>query len=257
MNYLLIGSGNMSWYLAQELTRGGHYCSGIFSRNKTEGHRLASIFNVPFLETINEVYDGPDACFLTVPDHAIQEISTQLNFSSTVLIHTAGAAPIDVLAQAAKLYGVLWPVYSIKKDNLPQHGQVPIVWEANNRQAAKIIRIMAHTMSTIEKELDGIQRMKLHLSAVMSNNFCNHLIALSTAICREAGVPVSMLFPILQQTFSPEHMTNAAQLQTGPAVRRDVTTIEEHLSLLSLHPQWQEVYKVMTASIMALNPLSK
>jgi len=252
MNYLLIGSGNIAWFLAQELTAGGHTCSGIYARNKSEGSRLARFHNVPFFESLSELYDGPDACILTVPDSAIATVAAQLSFSSTVLLHTAGAADISLLQAAAKLYGVLWPVYSIKKENLPQHGQVPIVWEASDNVAAKILRSLARTLSTIEKELDGTQRKKLHLSAVMSNNFCNHLIAVATGICKEAGVPVSLLFPILQQTFSPEHMTHAAQLQTGPAIRRDQPTIEEHLALLALHPEWQAVYQALTASIMQL-----
>lgn len=254
MNYLLIGSGNIAWFLAQELSAGGHTCSGIYARNKSEGHRLAATYNVPFYESLSDLYDGPDACFLAVPDNAIAEVCSQLSFNSTVLIHTAGSADISLLNSAAKLYGVLWPVYSIRKENLPQHGQVPLVWEANNRLAARIIRILATTMSTIERELDGTQRKKLHLAAVMSNNFCNHLIALATSICREAGVPLSMLLPILQQTFAPEQMSYAASLQTGPAVRRDTATIEEHMALLALHPQWQEVYRAVTASIMQLYP---
>lgn len=254
MNYLLIGSGHIAWFLAQELTAGGHTCSGIYSRNKTEGARLAARHNVPFFESIREIYDGPDACVLAVPDSAIAEVAAQLSFSSTVLLHTAGAADISLLQDAAKLYGVLWPVYSIRKENLPQHGQVPIVWEASNPTAAKVIRTMARTMTTIEKELDGAQRKKLHLSAVMSNNFCNHLIALANAICKSEAVPVSLLFPILQQTFSPEHMSQAAYLQTGPAIRRDLPTIEEHLALLAMHPEWQKVYEAMTESIMALYP---
>lgn len=250
MNYLLIGSGNIAWYLAQEFSAGGHTCSGVYARNKAEGARLASCFNFPFLESLEDVYDGPDACFLAVPDSAIENICANLNFSSTVLVHTAGAANIDILQSAAKLYGVLWPVYSIRKQNLPRHGQVPVVWEANGKSAAKILRTFAGTLSTIERELNGLQRRKLHLSAVMSNNFCNHLIALSTAICRETEVPVSLLFPILQQTFSPEHMTSAASLQTGPAIRGDEDTMREHLQLLSQHPLWQDIYKALSASIM-------
>lgn len=252
MNYLLIGSGNIAWFLSQELSAGGHTCSGIYARNKAEGMRLASHHNVPFFESLNEIYDGPDACFLAVPDSAIADVCSDLSFHSTILIHTAGAADISLLQSAAKHCGVLWPVYSIRKENLPQHGQVPIVWEAGDTSAARVLRIFIRTLTTIEKELDGAQRKKLHLSAVMSNNFCNHLIALSTAICREANVPVSLLFPILQQTFSPEHMSRAAQLQTGPAIRRDVPTIEAHLALLSMHQEWRNVYEALTNSIMNL-----
>jgi hypothetical protein len=39
-------------------------------------------------------------------------------------------------------------------------------------------------------------------------------------------------------------------MQTGPAVRNDVSTIEKHLALLKDFPQLKNIYEIMSKSII-------
>ena len=43
-----------------------------------------------------------------------------------------------------------------------------------------------------------------------------------------------------------------AEVQTGPAIRKDEITIQKHLELLKDQPQFQEIYRLLSQSIVNL-----
>ena len=95
------------------------------------------------------------------------------------------------------------------------------------------------------------QRKWLHLSAVISNNFTNHLLVICEQICKENNLPFNILMPIIEQTFERIKTASPGSLQSGPAVRNDLPTIQSQIRLLSGHPEWQKIYEHITNSIMA------
>jgi hypothetical protein len=93
-------------------------------------------------------------------------------------------------------------------------------------------------------------RVKLHLAAVMVNNFTNHLYALMETYCREEGLDFHLLLPLIKETASRLDDVSPSKTQTGPAVRNDTTTIEKHLDLLQKYPQLKRMYELFTESII-------
>lgn len=249
MNFNLIGSGNTAWFFAQKLCAAGHTCKGIYSRNRETATELAQELNSPIYQSFEEIKDDADVCIIAISDHAIQEISKQLSFRDTVLLHTAGSVDMDVLSDAAKYIGVIWPVYSIIKYKLPEHRHIPCVYEASTEKAKEVILSIGQTFTNILNEASAGQRRWLHMSAVLSNNFTNHLMAIAEQICKNQQVPFSMLVPILQQTFERVASASPFDVQTGPARRGDDATIRKHMDMLQSHPEWQAIYQSITSSI--------
>lgn len=250
MNYVLIGTGNTAAFLLQRLSVAGHTCSGLWGRSTDKATALAREAVVPQFMQLSEIQDGADACFLAVADSAIAEVAAQLSFRQTVLIHCAGSTDADVLQTGAQEYGVIWPVFSLRKDAPPAHNGFPCVWEAVGKRAQRIISDLAESLGTTTFQTTSAQRAVLHLSAVIGANFFNHLLAICQQLLRSEGCALSLLSPILQQTL--EAASNAADvrtLQTGPARRRDAVTVEKHLRMLEAQPAWAEVYRAITASI--------
>lgn len=249
MVYSIIGTGNIAWLLATQLQAAGHTCAGIYSRNADAAHSLAEMVKTRAYSSIQDIQDNTDCCIIAVADHAIGEIASQLRFSNTTLIHTAGAVDTDILSSAAIHYGVLWPVYSIVKGNLPAHRNIPVVFEASTVHAGNLIQEVVHCFSDNPLMLENDKRKWLHLTAVISNNFTNHLFAVCEEICSENNIPFSALKPIIQQTTERLSHNSPAQLQTGPAKRGDNTIIAHHLDMLQQHPEWVQFYKAISASI--------
>ncbi len=252
MTFSIIGSGNIAWFLGSRLLAGRHECTGVYARNTDAAKALAESLLCDRYGEISDIEDGTaDICFLAVSDTAIAGVAEIISLQRTVLVHTAGAVDVDTLKDAAKDRAVLWPVYSILRNNPPDHRNIPCAWEASSERAKKMLLTMAHAITDILFEARYEQRKWLHLSAVISNNFVNHLLSICEQICAENGLPFSTLMPIIEQTFDRIRHTSPQNLQTGPAIRHDESTIGQQVALLQQHPAWQHVYSSITASIQA------
>jgi hypothetical protein len=96
---------------------------------------------------------------------------------------------------------------------------------------------------------DDATRLKLHVAAVIVNNFANHLYALSAYYCRKEGLDFRLLLPLIEETAQRVRYFPPQQMQTGPAVRNDRLTIANHLQQLEDYPAIRLVYEMLTESI--------
>jgi predicted short-subunit dehydrogenase-like oxidoreductase (DUF2520 family) len=253
MTFSIIGTGNIAWFLGTRLVTARHRCTGVYSRDTDAAKKLAEALLSDRHGTIKDIRDGDaDICFLAVSDAAISMVAAQFSFTQTVLVHTAGAAAIEAITRSAGDCAVLWPVYSILKNNLPSHRKIPCAWEASTDKAKRFVLSMGHAITDELFEAKYAQRKWLHLAAVMSNNFITHLMTICEQVCADNKLPFSTLTPIIEQTFDRIKQYSPQTLQTGPAIRHDTTTVQEQLLLLKDHPHWQKIYEAMTGSIQAM-----
>lgn len=240
----------MAWFITQRLTDAGWTCSGVYGRNSIAVQGVASNFKLSIYSALSEVPDDVQhICILAVSDTAIGELTSELQFRETTLVHTSGTSSIGLLSGAAHNCAVLWPVYSILKDSFPVHRNIPIAWQASTACAQENVLNIAKAISDIIFEAGEQQRRQLHLAAVFANNFTNHLMAVAEQICLEQDISFEHLKPILQQTFERSANASPQLLQTGPARRNDTITIDKHLEMLNSHPHWQALYKSLSMSI--------
>jgi predicted short-subunit dehydrogenase-like oxidoreductase (DUF2520 family) len=128
--------------------------------------------------------------------------------------------------------------------------ETPILIETQLKKDEPLLESLASSISKRVMFMTTKQRGVLHLSAVIGQNFSNHLVALSKNICEQYDVPFELLMPLLSQSFEKILDTKDPKaLQTGPALRKDVKTIDRHLELLREWPEIREVYRILTASI--------
>lgn len=249
MTFYVIGTGNTAWFMATRLVKAGHTCVGIYGRNPANAGKLAKAVKAPVLQQITDVKDDADACILAITDHAIKEVADNFKFEHTTLIHTAGSVSRMVLQPYATHAGVMWPIYSIVKENLPQHRDIPIALKGTSDHSEVILEQLAKSITDIYYTVSWEQRQWLHLCAVLCNNFTNHMMAISEQVCKKQHIPFSLLYPIVSQTADRIRQSSPKMLQTGPAKRGDDITIERHLSLLEQSPEWQAMYQAITTSI--------
>lgn len=254
MTFTIIGTGNIAWFFGKRLAAGGHRCKGVFGRNADAARELADALLSNKAGNIKELNDDDaDVCFIAVSDHAIAEVAQQLKLTKTVLIHVSGAQPLNIISAGAKDHAVLWPIYSILKNNMPTHRNVPCAWEASSDRAKRFVLEMGHAITDNLFEARDEQRKWLHLAAVMTNNFINHLLSINEQICKENNLPAAVLQPLIVQTFERVKQSSPKTIQTGPAIRNDKGTIEQHQQLLANHPQLLHIYNAMTGSIQEMH----
>lgn len=233
MKIVMIGSGNVATALAKRIIKAGHKVVQV------KGHTI---------ERVNEIETDGDIYLLAISDNALYNLPGQLNLGDKLIAHTAGSVSKEVLKNISSNYGVLYPLQSLRKE-LDVLTEIPLLIDANNKSSQEILLQFAKQLSTQVGEADDQQRMKLHIAAVFVNNFTNHLYALAEDYCKKENLDFSLLYPLINETAQRVQLLPAAQLQTGPAIRNDDSTLDKHLALLEKHPSLQALYRQFTKSI--------
>ena len=114
---------------------------------------------------------------------------------------------------------------------------------------ANLLSSLASKLSNKVCLINSEQRKHLHLAAVFAGNFSNHLYAIAADILAEHKLDFDLMRPLILETAEKVMGNLPSKVQTGPAVRRDEKTIENHLGLLKNSPEFLEVYEFMSESI--------
>jgi predicted short-subunit dehydrogenase-like oxidoreductase (DUF2520 family) len=249
MKVAIIGSGNVATVLGRLIRRNKHEVIQVISRNDQSGKKLAEELNANYSNDFQKPDVQAEIFIISVSDTAINDCIPQIISSDKIIVHTSGAVSKDILKHRADNYGILYPLQSIRKENnhIPA---IPFLIDANNDDAMKLIQQLATSISDSVKIAGDDERLKLHVSAVFVNNFTNHLYALTENFCKKEGLDFSLLKPIIKETAERIVDHSPASMQTGPAARKDVLTMEKHLKLLINYPHLRELYLNLSESIM-------
>ena len=190
-----------------------------------------------------------DMCILAISDFAILDGLPMLQFNDKLVVHTAGSVSKEVLKVRSTAYGVLYPLQSLTK-NMEVIPDIPFLVDGNNEGVIQCIEAFARTLSTVVQRENDENRLKLHAAAVIVSNFTNYLFSITEEFCNKEHVDFNMLKPLIMQTATRIRNVSPSLLQTGPAVRKDIQTLDKHLRLLTNHPKLRTTYLRLTDSIM-------
>jgi len=248
MKISLIGSGNVATVLGRVLKQKNFIVNEVVSRDKTHALHLAKELDAIAIDDIKALSKNSDVYIIAVNDDAIEAVSNQLNTSEKIVVHTCGSASINLLRNASKNFGVLYPLQSLRKE-ISYLSAIPFLIDASNNYSKNVIITLAEAISDNIKEANDEQRMQYHLSAIVVSNFTNHLFALAEEYCKKNKIEFFLLLPLIEEVVNRLRNFKPADMQTGPAIRGDISTIQKHLSLLKDFPQLKNIYEVMSESI--------
>lgn len=245
LSVVLIGTGNVSVKLQQAFSLSEEVqLLGVFGKEERKDEILPSGLKV---RAISEVDEKADIIVIAVADDAITSVQKKLGASNALVVHTAGSIPMEVLAPI-KRRGVFYPLQTLSADREVDFNSLPLCLECSQHEDRELLQQLAESVSASVHWINSIERERLHLAAVFTNNFVNHMICQAEKICVEYDLPKEMLHPLLDETVAKAKILGAFEAQTGPAVRGDLSVIEKHLNLLPESAR-QELYKTITASI--------
>lgn len=250
MQIAIIGTGNTATVLGKLIRSAGHQVLQVAGRNEDHARRLAAELEAAHTISLKEVNPAADICIIAVADSAIPLVAAELRLGATLVAHTAGAVPAGALLPCSERYGVLYPLQSLRREmgSLPE---MPLLVDAADRDSLDMLRSFAHTLSPRVQVAGDQQRLALHVAAVVVSNFTNHLYALAESWCQQEGVDFKLLLPLIMEVAGRLNSFSPREVQTGPAARGDMASIEKHLQLLGSFPGLQNIYKVLTESIIA------
>ena len=247
---VILGAGRLATNFSRALRKKGYEIPEVYNRTETRGKNLARELSARYIPEPELLTKDADLYLLMVSDDAITEVLTHLKLNNRLVVHTSGSVGINVLARSSTRYGVIYPPQTFTIQRMVNFRSVPLCIEASSAQTGNLLSTFAASLSDRVYRIDSGQRKILHMAAIYANNFTNFMYVISQELLQENGMDFGMMGPIIRQTAARASSGNPEELQTGPAVRGDMHTIREHLSLLSGHPDYKEIYELITKSII-------
>lgn len=244
ISVIILGTGNVANHLIDAFLDSEDVdLIQIYGRNlttlKNRDSKLNTISNLDYLK-------DADIYIIAIADDAIAEFSSQLKLQNKLVVHTSGSVAINNLQTSANK-GVFYPLQTFSKGIPVDFKQIPICIETEHIDDYLILEKLAYSISDKVYPIDSIQRKYIHLAAVFTNNFVNYMYTVGKNICDENNIPFEILHPLIKETAKKIENNIPENIQTGPAVRNDIKTINTHLNMLN--GKQKEIYKLLTTSI--------
>lgn len=245
---VFIGAGNVATSLSMAL-KGEREILQVYSKTLAHARLLGQKLKCDYTNNLKKISQEADVYIIAVKDDAIAAICKKLKLKRKIVIHTSGSTELNILKNVSNSYGVLWAMYSFagKAKIAPR---TAFFIEASDKKTEKYLLNLVEDLRGTPYPTNSEKRAKIHLAAVFSNNFTNHLFTITEALCKEAGVPFNIFIPLAKETADNISKQSPSLNQTGPASRNDKRILHKHIRLLKSHPMYKEVYEVLTKSII-------
>jgi hypothetical protein len=139
MKLALIGAGNLAWNLAAVLKDSPYEIVQVFSRHIDSAFKISRDF--PAIEAAfapSQLRQDLDLVIVASSDHGIGEIAEaycSYKADHTVVAHTAGSIPLDVLAPFGPNTGVFYPLQTFTKGHKADFHEIPVFLEGDEKAA--------------------------------------------------------------------------------------------------------------------------
>jgi predicted short-subunit dehydrogenase-like oxidoreductase (DUF2520 family) len=239
------------------LKSSGNRIVQVVSRSALSAQKLGERLDCEHTDQITRLDKDVQILFLTVPDHALVDLINDISDYRGIVVHTSGTFSALRFACQKYKYGGMYPLQTFSIGRLVDMSTVPVFVEGCEPAVAELLVGLANGFSRQVAIVGHEERRWMHLAAVWSNNFTNHMIANAYGIMNEHALPVEWLEPLLRETFAKAIEIGPMRAQTGPAVRRDLATLKKHVDLMSYSQELQVLYKRISDSIQSVDEAKK
>ncbi|MCC6373035.1 MAG: DUF2520 domain-containing protein [Bacteroidia bacterium] len=253
---VIIGCGNVAWHLCKHLSELKKYQITVYNHQANSAlTEFKKEFACRIFPSLEAVMDDADYYLVAVSDSNIAkvEVKVHLKKANAVIIHTSGSVELSALGDRAHNGAVMYPLQTFTKSDAVNWKEIPIIVEADNEATRKQVSLLAHEFSNHIIFANYKTRLKVHLAAVLVNNFSNALYAAALDVLtdkKETEISINTLLPLIHQTVKKIEHLHPLEAQTGPAKRGDELVIEKHLDLLAKKPELRKVYKQLSKLIV-------
>lgn len=250
MKIVMIGSGNVATILALKFCSAGHNIIQVYSKTKANADCLANKLNTDAVTDFDNISKDADLYVLAISDNEVSNFAEKLLLhNNAIVVHTAGAVSIKALTKCSNNYGVLYPIQSIRK-NMSLNTPIPFAIDGNNKNTLDALQLLISDINQTTIHYNDEQRLKLHIAAVIASNFVNYLYNESASFCNNQQLKFSLLQPLIEETALRLRTHHPQEVFTGPAVRKDFTTINKHIEILQNSPELLELYQFFTNRVL-------
>lgn len=248
---VVIGCGNVAWHIAKRIYSFKKF--DLFIYNHKPNPNLTEFnteLHAQVATNLKNVISDADAYFICVSDSAIPSVFTSIAYlpvTSNILI-TSGSIDLKKIKSKFKTQSVLYPLQTFSKDDKIKWEDLILVIDPINKNSQQKALQFASLFTKQLIELNSEQRLKLHLAAVLVNNFTNSLFVEADNLVHtiRQDLDYRILLPLIKQTSKKLKHIAPKDAQTGPAKRHDKVVIQNHLALLKNNAKLKALYTLFT-----------
>ena len=256
MRVVVIGSGNVAESLAQAVAEAeGLELVQLFARNEERGRKVAELAKC---EWSNTRLAEADLYLISVSDNAVSECAKKLHTpENAVVAHTAGCCTLDTLAPHTHR-AVFYPFQTFSVGREVDFSKIFLFIEAEDSATHAAATEFAKSLTPNVADADSVLRSKIHLVGVLASNFVNNMYATATEVLEGAGLTFDVIEQIITEVAAKAVASaDPAAVQTGPAMRGDVPTMERHRELIGDNPLLRTIYDKISENIWRIRETSK
>lgn len=250
MNIVILGSGNAATHFGQVFQQIGHQIVQVYSKTKANADALAFALQCPSTNHLGQVVQDADLYLIAVSDQSIASVVERMPKDIRgIVTHCSGATDMSILGRF-KHYGVIYPPQSLSKSKSIDFSSIPFCVEGDTESTSDTLLRLAQTFSAKSIPCNSQQRLAIHLSSVLVNNFPNILYQIAYELLEEHNLSFDLVRPIIRETAEKVQNNVPITVQTGPAIRGDETTQQKHLKFISNRPDLQQIYQLLSHQII-------
>jgi len=247
----IIGAGNVATNLALSFYEQGVKIDSIYSQDMNNAAALANQVEAKPVNDTGQLSRESDLYIVALKDDIISRVLKHANLYGRWIAHTSGTYDTDKLITYTDQCSCLYPMQTMTKSERTDFSNVPVFIEAPNEELTAQLSELAGKLSNKVSVLNSEARLGVHVVAVTLNNFVNHLGALGQEFSAENGIDFNVFDSLITKTAEGlKSGVDITTLQTGPAMRGDLKTIDAHLDRLKRNPEYQKLYKTLSKSIL-------
>lgn len=252
MRIAIAGSGNVASALCEAIAPTDIELTALVARPSARAEALSERFMLQ-LYTPARPLPEVDMCIMAVSDSAIENLSHELQLNpNTVVAHTAASVPMDAIDSRFVNRAVFYPFQTFTAGVAVDWSRIPILLEASTSVSLTMVHSMAEQLSLHVLDADATQRGWVHLAGVFAANFVNQMYVMAADMASRGGLDWNLVAPLVRQTaLKACAVQHPALVQTGPARRNDLSTMEHHLQLLrqTNKPEYEQLYTIISKLI--------
>lgn len=247
MEIIIIGTGNVAYHLTKALIQNKIPVKQIFGRNEKALEMFSKEFQIP---SSHERLESAALYIIAVSDASVEEVSRYITQEDCLVAHTSGSLPKEVL-QGSYRKASFYPLQTFSKTKDLDYSQIPFFIETESETDFNLLEKLGRSISEKVMAANYEKRKYIHLTAVFSCNFVNHLFSIAKEISDSQQIPFDFFLPLIDETVEKIHHLHPKEAQTGPAVRNDKRVLSLHEVLLA-DSEYLELYQMLNASIQKM-----
>lgn len=251
----IFGCGSLAFHLASHLSRSKKFQINVYNHRQNKKLKAFKKLGCKVHGNFKEIDRNAEVFLICVSDDHIADVASNLKGinSNALLIHTSGSKSLNELKNGIKNCGVMYPVQSFSEKAKINWKKVPLLLEGNHQSAEKMLKKFAANFSARLYFTDSASRLKIHLAAVLVNNFTNALYTAADGLLkdlRQKEIGFEILMPLIDQGVNKLHQIPPLEAQTGPAKRHDKKVLNAHLLLLNRDKVLKQIYSLISQLIV-------